>query len=49
MMGDTGEFEEVGFYLLNSHGPEKDQEILRRFVEYLRHHEVDFRDGDADE
>jgi hypothetical protein len=49
MMGSAGEFEEVGFYLLNSYGPERDQEILRRFVEYLRHHEVDFRDGDADE
>lgn len=42
------QFEEVGFYLLNSYGPARDKQIMEDFVEFIRHNDVRFF-GDEEE
>lgn len=40
-MSDSSEFEELGFYLLNDYGPQKNAEYIRQFIEYIRNNEID--------
>jgi restriction endonuclease Mrr len=44
-----GALGEVGFFILNSAGPQRDRELLRAFVEYIRHNEIEFYDGEGNE
>lgn len=34
--------EEFGLYLLNDYGPERNAQWLKEFVDYIRHHEIEF-------
>ena len=47
--GIESEFEEVGFYLMNSYGAERDREILQKFIEFIRHNEVRIDTASDDE
>jgi Restriction endonuclease len=43
-----GKFEEIGFYILNDRGPKANKSILREFVDFIRHNEIDFGLNDED-
>jgi hypothetical protein len=41
-MGGFGEFEEVGFFIMNTYDPEGEVQLLERFIEYIRNNEIRF-------
>jgi hypothetical protein len=44
------EFEELGFYVINSDGTPDDIERIKKFIDFIRHNEISFAfDDDREE
>lgn len=41
-MCNVPELEELGFFIMNDYGPKENAEHLNRFIEYIRHNEINF-------